>query len=83
MAQTQALGHHQNNFNIPHWAREICSRAREVEVWMVSRERVFQAACLFYLDNCQGIEHLEGELESFHDQWSEVMDLRRMVKDQV
>ena len=82
MAQTQALGHHQNSFNIPCWLREICSRAREAEVWTVSGERAFQAAWLFYLDNCQVIDHLEGGMDSFHNQWSEVIDLRTLVEKQ-
>ena len=68
MTQTQALGHHQNRLNVPRWAQEICTRAREVEVRMVSGERAFQAAQLFYLDNCHVINKLDGGLESFCDQ---------------
>ena len=82
MAQTQAMGHHQNLLEVPHWAREMCNRAQEAEVRMASRERVFQAAQLFYLDNCRVIDRLEGGMESFHNQWSKVMDLRRTVEDQ-
>ena len=75
MAQTQAMGHHQNQFDVPHWAREMCNRAQEAEVRMVSGESVFQAAQLFYLDNRQVLDHLEGGMDSFHNQWSKVMDL--------
>ena len=82
MAQTQAMGHHQNRLNVPRWAREMCSRAREAEVRMVSGERAFQAARLFYLDNRRVIDRLDGGLESFRDQWMEVGDLRRRVEDQ-
>ena len=82
MAQTQAMGHHQNRLNVPHWAREMCNRAQEAEVRMVSGERAFQAARLFYLDNRRVIDRLDGGLESFRDQWTEVGDLRRTVEDQ-
>ena len=82
MAQTQALGHHQNRLNVPRWAREMCARAREAEVRMVSGERAFQAARLFYLDNQRVIDRLDGGLESFRDQWTEVRDLWRTVEDQ-
>ena len=80
MAQTQAIGHHQNRLNIPRWAREMCGRAHEAEVRMVSGERAFQAARLFYLENCHIIDRLDGGLESFCDQWTEVGDLRRTVR---
>ena len=76
------MGHHQNQLNVPHWAREMCARAQEAEVKMVSGERAFQAAQLFYLDNWQVIDRLDGGLESFCDQWTEVRDLRRTVEDQ-
>ena len=82
MAQTQALGHHQNRLDVPRWARENCNRAREAEVRMVSVERAFQAARLFYLDNRRIINRLDEGLESFRDQWTEVGDLRRTVEDQ-
>ena len=82
MAQTQAMGHHQNRLDIPRWAREMCNRVREVEVRMVSGERAFQAARLFYLDNHRVIDRLDGGLESFRDQWMEVGDLRRTVENQ-
>ena len=49
---------------------------------MVSGERAFQAAWLFYLDNRRVIDRLDGGLESFRDQWTEVRDLRRTVEDQ-
>ena len=49
---------------------------------MVSGERAFQAARLFYLDNRRVIDRLDGGLESFRDQWTEVGDLRRTVEDQ-
>ena len=49
---------------------------------MVSGERAFQATRLFYLDNRWVIDRLEGGLESFRDQWTEVGDLRRTVEDQ-
>ena len=61
----------------------MCSRAQEAEVRMVSGERAFQAAWLFYLDNRRVIDRLDGGLESFRNQWTEVRDLRRMVEDQV
>ena len=77
------MGHHQNQLKVPRWAREMCARAREAEVRMVSGERAFQAARLFYLDNWRVIDRLDGGLESFHDQWTEVADLRRTVEDQV
>ena len=82
MAQTQAMGHHQNQLNVPCWAREMCARAREAEVRMVLGERAFQAAQLFCLDNRRVIGRLDGGLESFCDQWTEVRDLRRTVEDQ-
>ena len=49
---------------------------------MVSGERVFQAARLFYPDNRRVIDRLDGGLESFRNQWTEVGDLRRTVEDQ-
>ena len=76
------MGHHQNRLNVPRWVREMCNRVQEAEVRMVSGERVFQAARLFYLDNRRVIDRLDGGLESFRDQWTEVGDLRRTVEDQ-